>query len=258
MEDTPHPPSAAADAPPRDSIEIAVPVFNEERVLEASVRRLAAYLRDQPLRWSVVIVDNGSADRTWEVASRLAGELPGVSARHLERRGRGLALRTAWLSSEADIIAYMDVDLSTDLACLLTLLAPLQTGFSQIAVGSRLHPQSRVERGLKREILSRGYNLILRLVLGAGYGDAQCGFKALRRAATAELIGDVRDNDWFFDTELLTLAERRGLRIVEVPVAWVEDRDSRVAIGRTVLQDLRGVLRLRLALWGLGSRMEVL
>jgi glycosyltransferase involved in cell wall biosynthesis len=258
MADTADPSAAGSSPPPGDSIEIAIPVLNEERVLEPNVRRLIAYLRGQPLRWSVVIVDNGSGDRTWEVASRLAAELPGVSARHLERRGRGLALRTAWRASRADIVAYMDVDLSTDLACFLPLVAPLLTDFSDIAIGSRLDPQSRVERSRKREILSRGYNLILRLVLRARYRDAQCGFKAMRRPVAADLINDIKDDNWFFDTELLTLAERRGLRIVEVPVAWVEDPDSRVNIGRTVLQDLRGVLRLRLALWGWGSRMEVL
>jgi hypothetical protein len=138
----------------------------------------------------------------------------------------------------------MDVDLSTDLAALLPLVAPLFSGHSDLAIGTRLHRGSNVVRGTKREILSRAYNRLLHLALRTRFSDAQCGFKAIRADAARALLPDVRDEQWFFDTELLVLAQRRGLRIHEVPVDWIEDPDSRVRIVQTAAADLRGVARL--------------
>jgi hypothetical protein len=138
----------------------------------------------------------------------------------------------------------MDVDLSTDLDALLPLVAPLVSGHSQVAVGSRLARGARVVRGPRREVISRIYNLILRSVLHLGVHDAQCGFKAVRTDALQTLLPEVEDESWFFDTELLVRAQRAGLRIVELPVDWVDDPDSRVDIVRTALDDLRGVARL--------------
>ena len=171
-------------------------------------------------------------------------ELGEVGAIHLPEKGRGRALRTAWLASGSEVLAYMDVDLSTNLAALLPLVAPLMSGHSDVAIGTRLHRGARVTRSAKRELISRGYNHLLRLALRARFSDAQCGFKALRAQAAHELLPLVADPGWFFDTELLVLAQRRGLRIHEVPVDWVEDADSRVEIVPTALADLRGVARL--------------
>jgi putative flippase GtrA len=162
----------------------------------------------------------------------------------LERVGRGLALRTAWLASDADVVSYMDVDLSTNLESFLPLVAPIVSGHSELAIGTRLARQSRVRRQIKREVLSRGYNTLVRTAFRSGFSDAQCGFKAIRADIARLLLPHVEDNNWFFDTELLLLAERNGLRIHEVPVDWVEDPDSRVDIRRTALADLRGVARL--------------
>ena len=159
---------------------------------------------------------------------RLARELPGVDVLRLERKGRGRALRAAWSASRARVVCYMDVDLSTDLRGLLPLVAPLLSGHTDLAIGTRLAHGSRVVRGPKREFISRSYNRILRTVLRARFTDAQCGFKAVRRDVLDQLMDDVRDDGWFFDTELLVLAQRRGLRIHEVPVDWVDDPDSRV------------------------------
>jgi putative flippase GtrA len=191
-----------------------------------------------------VIADNSSTDRTLEIARGLALELDGVTVMHLPERGRGRALRAAWSASDADVLCYMDVDLSTDLKALLPLLAPLISGHSDVAIGTRLARGARVTRSPKREIISRAYNAILRLALGARFSDAQCGFKAIRADVARELLPRVRDQEWFFDTELLVLAQRQGLRIHEVPVDWVEDPDSRVAIASTAAADLRGVGRL--------------
>ena len=163
---------------------------------------------------------------------------------HLAEKGRGRALKRVWSASESDVLVYMDVDLSTDLAALLPLVAPLVSGHSDLAIGSRLAPPRGSSGGAKREFISRGYNLILRRALRARFSDAQCGFKAIRRDAARELLPLVEDNAWFFDTELLVVAERAGLRIHEVPVDWTDDPDSSVDIMRTALDDLKGVARL--------------
>jgi putative flippase GtrA len=226
-------------------VDIVVPVKNEERDLAPSVRRLVAYLRESfPFTARVTIADNGSTDSTWAVASALAGELDEVRAVHMDLPGRGRALRQIWSESDADVLAYMDVDLSTDLNALLPLVAPLLSGHSDLAIGSRLARGSRVIRGPKREVISRSYNLLLRASLGAGFSDAQCGFKAIRREHARVLLPLTEDTGWFFDTELLVLAERAGLRIHEVPVDWIDDIDSRVNIVSTALADLRGIVRL--------------
>jgi putative flippase GtrA len=226
-------------------VEIVVPVYNEEAVLEASVRRLTAYLDDRfPLSWLVTVADNASTDHTWGIACRLATEIPGVQAVHIDGKGRGRALRATWERSTAPVVAYMDVDLSTDLDALLPLVAPLLSGHSDLAIGTRLAPGSRVVRGPKREAISRTYNLLLRTTLRSGFSDAQCGFKAARTEVAHALLPLVEDNGWFFDTELLVLAEHNGLRIHEVPVDWVDDPDSRVDIVGTATADLRGIWRM--------------
>jgi len=226
-------------------VDIVVPVRNEERDLAPSVRRLAGYLRDSfPFSARITIADNGSTDATWAIASRLARELPEVRAIHMEQPGRGRALQAIWSQSDAEVLAYMDVDLSTDLNALLPLVAPLLSGHSDLAIGTRLARGARVIRGPKRELISRGYNLLLRTLMGARFSDAQCGFKAIRRDQAQVLLPLTQDTGWFFDTELLVLAERAGLRIHEIPVDWIDDLDSRVDIIATALADLRGMARL--------------
>jgi glycosyltransferase involved in cell wall biosynthesis len=237
--------STALPAPRAD---IVVPVYNEEAVLQSSIRRLHEFLADEmPYAWRIVIADNASTDATLAMARALALELEHVTVVHLERKGRGRALRAAWTASDADVLCYMDVDLSTDLRALLPLVSPLVCGHSEVATGSRLAPGARIVRGPKREVISRCYNGLLRHVLRARFSDAQCGFKAIRADAARTLLPEVQDQGWFFDTELLILAQRRGLRVHEVAVDWIDDPDSRVDIVSTALTDLRGVIRLLLA-----------
>jgi glycosyltransferase involved in cell wall biosynthesis len=251
--------TADREAPrrPLATVEIVVPVYNEAAGLAASVRRLHGYLSERfPLTWLVTIVDNASTDGTWAIAEQLARDLDGVHARHLDRKGRGRALRAAWSTSASSVVAYMDVDLSTDLNALLPLVAPLVSGHSDVAIGTRLAPGAAVLRGPKREAISRAYNLILKAALGAGFSDAQCGFKAVRADVARDLLPLVQDDGWFFDTELLVLAERNGLRIHEVPVDWVDDPDSRVDVVRTATADLRGLWRMRLMFWRGGGLLR--
>jgi putative flippase GtrA len=239
-----------ADQPTRAvDVEIVVPVFNEQHDLGPSVRRLHAFLAAEfPFSATITIADNASTDDTWACASQLARELPAVRAVHLDAKGRGRALHEVWAVSQARVVAYMDVDLSTDLAALLPLVAPLLSGHSDVAIGSRLSRSSHVVRGPKRELISRCYNLLLRTTLQTRFSDAQCGFKAMRSECARALLPHVHDTAWFFDTELLVLAERSGLRIAEVPVDWVDDPDSRVDLVATAMADLRGIARLGRAL----------
>jgi Glycosyl transferase family 2 len=226
-------------------VEIVVPVYNEAPHLTERITELRRFLDQSfPFRALVTVVDNASTDETFKLATGLAAATPGVTALHLPRKGRGYALRTAWSTSTAPVVAYMDVDLSTSLTALLPLVAPLLSGQRDVAIGTRLARGSHVVRGPKRELISRAYNLLLKLSLRGRFSDAQCGFKALRRESALQLLPLVKDDEWFFDTELLITAERLGLRIGEVPVDWVDDPDSRVRIFHTAINDLRGVWRI--------------
>jgi glycosyltransferase involved in cell wall biosynthesis len=230
----------------QESVEVVVPVYNEQEALPKSIPALCAYLEAYfPYRWSVVIADNASTDATLAVAEGLAFADPRVSVLHLEEKGRGRALKAAWLASKADIVAYMDVDLSTNLWSFLPLIAPLASGHSDLAIGSRLLKGAMVTRQWKREVISRCYNLLIKAMFANSFSDAQCGFKAIKRSIAQELLPCIKDNEWFFDTELLLLAEERGYRISEVPVDWVEDLDSRVDVTSTALKDVKGLLRVR-------------
>jgi putative flippase GtrA len=240
------PPLPAARPRAGARVDIVVPVYNEQEVLEDSIRRLHAYCgANLEHDWRIVIADNASTDATLGVARELADALKHTTVLHLDRKGRGRALRAAWSASDADVLCYMDVDLSTDLRALPPLIAALASGHSEVAIGTRLAPGSRVVRGRKRELISRSYNRLLRVTLRARFSDAQCGFKAIRADAARRLLPQVADEGWFFDTELLVCAQRQGMRIHEVAVDWIDDPDSRVDIVSTALGDLRGVARMR-------------
>ncbi len=229
-------------------LDVVIPVHNEEAQLAISVERVLAHLQTLPWSFRITIADNASTDQTPLIARRLSQLHPEVDVVSLAEKGRGRALKQVWSGSESDVLVYMDVDLSTDLSALLPLVAVLVSGHSDLAIGSRLTRSSRVERGPRRELISRGYNLLLRNTLRARFSDAQCGFKAIRHDAARELLPLIEDNQWFFDTELLVVAERAGLRIHEVPVDWTDDPDSSVDVVRTALDDLRGMARLGTAL----------
>lgn len=241
----PHSDHGVADSVRTARVEIVIPVYNEQRELAGCVQVLHTYLRERfPFPATITIADNASTDATPQMARTLAEALPGVRVLRLEDKGRGRALRAAWSASDADVVAYLDVDLSTGLDALLPLVAPLVNGHSDLAIGSRLAPGARIVRGPKRELISRGYNALVQLLHGASFSDAQCGFKAARTEVIRPLLTVTTDDGWFFDTELLLLAEHNGLRIHEVPVDWVEDLDSRVALAATAWDDLRGLLRV--------------
>jgi glycosyltransferase involved in cell wall biosynthesis len=232
------------------SVDVVIPVLNEAHVLAKSVERVLGFLRGRfHCNWRLVIVDNGSVDGTQDVARTLCGVHPELQFLHLNQRGRGRALRHAWLQSRAEVVCYMDVDLSTDLEHLPELIGAIADGGYDVATGSRLMPESKTTRSWKREAISRIYNLFVKAILFTKFSDAQCGFKAVSRRAVEQIIPQVEDQSWFFDTELLVLSEKQGYRIKDVPVSWLEDDDSRVKIFQTGWDDIKGVCRLRKLLW---------
>lgn len=229
------------------TVDVVIPVYNEERDLPRSITTLHAFLKENcPYRWRVVIADNASTDRTLELAKELAQRHPEVTYIHLDQKGRGRALRTAWTSSDADFVSYMDVDLSTNLKAFPPLIDALVKDSYHVAIGSRLKKGAMVTRQWKREIISRIYNLLIKLMFPSRrFSDAQCGFKALSREAVCKLVPLVKDQAWFFDSEVLLRAEQHGYKIFEVPVEWIEDLDSRVKIGKTAWEDVKGLVRVR-------------
>ncbi|MBM3944170.1 MAG: glycosyltransferase family 2 protein [SAR202 cluster bacterium] len=237
----------------KKSLDVVIPILNEEAVLATSVGAVYRYLGNHfgQYDWRVVVADNGSTDRSHAILEYIKGVYKeGFDFIRLDKRGRGRALKKAWTESGADIVCYMDVDLSTNLADLVPLIESLDTGGYEVAIGSRLIKGSRVEaRSGKREIISRSYNLIIRLMFGVRFRDAQCGFKALTRRAVNDLVPLIEDPGWFFDTELLLLAEKNGYKLKEVPVRWTDDPDSRVKVFSTARKDMQGLFRMKL--WGL-------
>jgi glycosyltransferase involved in cell wall biosynthesis len=239
-------------------VDVVVPVFDEERALVRNVEALLGYLEAEfPCCYRIVVADNASTDGTAAIGAELARGHDAVEYLRLERKGRGHALKTAWLASDANVVSYMDVDLSTNLQSFLPLVSPLLSGHSEVAIGTRLGHNAHVRRRIKREVLSRGYNLLIHAGFRARFSDAQCGFKALRADVAQRLLPLVEDDGWFFDTELLLLAERNGMRIYEVPVDWVEDLDSRVDLPSTIAGDLGGLWRMRRAFWHGRGRVPV-
>ena len=230
---------------PRPTVDVVIPVYNEEKDLPGSIAILTKFLEDNLENpWRITIADNGSTDGTLSVAEMLSTKHAGLTCVHIPQKGRGRALRQVWLESTADIVSYMDVDLSTDLGHFHQLLEAIDEG-AHIAIGSRLMKGSRVTRSLKRELISRSYSTLIRVLFFTPFRDAQCGFKAVTRSTAQALLPLVKDNGWFFDSELLIIAAHNGIPIREIPVHWEDDPDTRVRIVRTAWEDIKGLLRLR-------------
>jgi len=231
------------------TVDVIVPVYNEEHALPRTIPKLCTFLSEPtfPYSWRIVIADNASLDGTPEVGRRLADEHGDqVEYARIEAKGRGRALKRTWLASPMEIVSYMDVDLSTDLEAFPALIGAIAEEGFDVAIGSRLARGSQVKRSLGRRVLTGGYNLLIKAMFSTRFSDAQCGFKAMSREAAQRVLPLVEDNNWFFDTELLILAEKLGCRVKDVPVAWDEDRDTRVNVPTTIAEDLWGLLRLRL------------
>ena len=231
----------------KQTLDVVIPVYNEEKSLQRCVQHLQNFLaKRMSCSWKIIIADNASKDKTGDIGRELERQYERVHYLYIPQKGRGLALRLAWLGSHSDVMCYMDVDLSTDLEALPLMLKPIFAGHIHVATGNRLMRRADIERSLLREITSRGYNFLIKMMFPTRkFTDAQCGFKAITRNAAQLLIPQVENNNWFFDSELLLLAERYGYRIHQVPVRWVEDPESTVKVWLTAWEDVKGLLRVR-------------
>ncbi len=226
-------------------VDIIIPVYNEDDFLERNIEILKNFLENNfNYKYTIIIADNGSTDRTLCIARELSKRYKEVTYFHLDQKGRGGILKKLWMESKADIVSYMDVDLSANLESFLQMINALTIDKYDLAIGSRLMPGSKVKRSIVRTFLSRFYNILLRLVLSVkSFSDAQCGIKALTKSAADRLLPYVRNQNWFFDTELLLLAEKNGLRIKNIPLYWVQRPESKVNILATIGEDIVGILR---------------
>ena len=227
-------------------IDIVIPCLNEEKILESSINILRKFLKKNMCQYEcdITIADNGSTDNTFEIAKNLSRKYSDVRVIKLKKRGRGRALKKAWSMSNSDILSYMDVDLSTELNAFPPMINAISNGY-HVGTGTRLAKESKTKRVFKREFISRTYNILIKLILWTKYSDAQCGFKAIDKHTFQKLLPNLKDNEWFFDTELLTIAEKRGLKIYEIPVTWIEDMDSRVNIIDTAYKYIRDIIKLK-------------
>lgn len=240
-------PDAAADTDTHltTTVDLVVPVFNEESSLAESVETLLEADLGTGTEVRIVIADNASTDSTPTIAEALARSHDRVCSVRLEEKGRGRALKQVWSESDADVLAYTDVDLATDIRALGPMVEVIRSGLADVAIASRLLPGLAIERGMKREIISRCYNRLLRVSLGTGFSDAQCGLKAVSAEAAKQLLPVIEDTGWFFDTELLARAEWAGLRVHEFGADWTDDPDSSVDVVSTAWEDIKGIVRLR-------------
>lgn len=230
---------------------IVLPTYNEERVIKENALKVFDFCQKnlKDYDWQILIADNGSNDLTPKIAERLSNNYQKISFFHILEKGRGFALKKAWTDYPADIYTYLDIDLATDLNYLPLLIKALEEGYD-IAIGSRLKTGAQTKRSLSREILSRGYNLLLKIFFNPSFEDAQCGFKVISKKVAKEILPKVKNNIWFFDTELLILAEKAGYKIKEIPVEWIEkriaQRKSTVKILSTVWEDIKGMIELKI------------
>jgi glycosyltransferase involved in cell wall biosynthesis len=230
----------------KQTVSIVIPVYNEEVELASSVRTLVAYLKIhlQDFHWEVIIADNASTDKTYVIAKKLSIAFSSVRVLHLKEKGRGRAVKKAWTESTSDFCAYLDVDLSTDLKHLPGLIRSLQRGYD-VAIGTRNAWGSRVYgRSFLRTITSKGYIALIKMFFLVRFSDAQCGFKAVSRKIINQVLPLVEDTGWFFDTEMLLIAEKSGFRVYEEPVTWIDNPGSTVRVMKTAQGDLFGLKRL--------------
>lgn len=228
------------------TLTVVVPVYNEEVDLPKNLPKLEAFLARKlsGYDWEIIIADNASTDKTSEIARELAGSKKRVKYLRLLKKGRGLALKTAWMKSKSEFLSYTDIDLSSDLTYFPRLITALEKN-ADIAIGSRLAPGAKVfGRTMTREIMSRGYSFLFRSLFWTSFRDAQCGFKAIKRSAAMKILEQVQDDDWFFDSELLIIAEKSGMKVAEIPIVWRDDPASTVKVAKTAFGDIKGLFRL--------------
>jgi glycosyltransferase involved in cell wall biosynthesis len=212
-----------------NKILLTVPAYNEENILEKNVNLILKYMGANFNNFKIVIANNGSTDKTNDIAKKLAKDNNEILLITTKKRGKGLAIKNSWLKFDADIYAYMDADLSTSLRDFSKLINAIKEG-NDISIGSRYLKKSVVKRGLNRAIFSKLYNQLLALLFKTNVKDMQCGFKAVNEDIIKKHIPRIKDDSWFFDTELVIMAENQGYTIKEIPVSWKSNPESKLKI----------------------------
>ncbi len=229
---------------------IAIPVYNEESILAENAIKLYDFLKKNIFDdWQIIIADNNSIDQTGKIGQDLEKSLGGIKYLHIPQKGKGRAIRAAWESVNSDIYVFMDADLATDLSTLPDLISAIGRENYDLAAGARFHKDSKVKRSLLRKFISRAYRFILRLALRSKIKDAPCGFKAVNYKVIKNILPQIKNNEWFFDTEMIVLAEKQNYRVKEIPVIWTEHkkigRRSRVSFLKVSLGYLKEIWRLK-------------
>ncbi len=221
------------NSPNKVTVSVVLPAYNEVDFLEPAITQISHALQESGYSYEIIIAEDGSTDGTDKKAEELAQTAPCVRHIHRDQRqGRGVALNHAFKKADGDVLAYMDLDLATDLKYLKPLLDAITVEGYDFATGSRMLPESKAERTLQRSISSKTYNFLVRHMLGSNLHDHQCGFKAFRREPLLGLLDSVEARHWFWDTELMVRAHRGGYRIAEIAVEWHSGRATKVSLAK--------------------------
>jgi len=233
------------------NILVVLPARNEELIIRDNVLRLYEYMQGAFPNddWKIVVSDNNSSDRTAEIVKELAEKHARIEYLLVTVVGKGAAVKNAWEKYSSDVYMFMDSDLATDIHGIPMLVEPLRLETSDIACGSRFLRESAVERSLIRRVTSFGYRLVVKLLLSIKVRDLPCGFKAINEKAKKALLSKIESDGWFFDSELIILGEKLGLRVQEIPVRWREPietgRKSKVKIISLSIEYVKEVVKIR-------------
>ena len=226
-------------------VSVVLPAYNEADKLEGAVTKISQALKETRYVYEIVIAEDGSTDGTAERAEELTQKFPYIKHIHREKRlGRGTALNNAFKQCNGKVFVYMDLDLATDLKYLKPLIDAITVEDNDFSTGSRMLPESKVERSLSRSISSKTYNFLVRHMLGSNLKDHQCGFKAFKRDPVLALLDDVEATHWFWDTEIMVRAHRQGYKIKEIAVEWKSGRDTKVNLLKDSWDMFQQIMRL--------------
>lgn len=240
-------------------VEFCLPIYNEEKIIEKNVLKIVNFCKEKnlPFNWRVIIVNNGSKDNSLAISQKLSADNKQIGYTTILEPGRGQALKKYWLTSNADVVAYMDADLAVSLNNIIDLINPFVNNEADLVIGSRMMPGATIKRSFIRELISQSCNILYRLIIGNNISDTQCGFKAIKTEVFKKIAPYIEDNKWFFDTEIISFTHHLGYKIKEVPVNWEEnrydERKSKVNLLKDSFIHLKNLLRLKKRLRGIKS-----
>ena len=226
---------------------VVIPSYNEEEILEKNTIEVYNFLKKniKDYRWRIIISDNCSLDRTLDLAKRLSKRYKNISYVHMNKRSKSLAIKKIWLAEEADVYMYMDADLSTDLKHIPDLLLGIEKG-NDLVTGSRTSEESKTSRNFNRHIISLALILMLKILFSTSLSDFQCGFKAINKKIRNNILPKMKATEHgFMDAEMLIVAHKKGYKVLEVPVIWQDERESRIKVFAGIFDALKNMLKIK-------------